>query len=72
MKSICFYSDLQLQFLGFNSSCSIIPSDIISKHLAQDKIYNGYYATSEIEHDSSACMDDNPLAKARGLSLRAG
>ena len=26
--------------------------------------------TSEIENDLSACTGDNPLAKARGLSLR--
>ena len=33
------------------------------------KVYTGYHDTSEIEHGLSACTVDNPLAKARGLSL---
>ena len=36
------------------------------------KVYTGYCGTSEIEHGLCACMVDNPLAKARGLSLRTG
>ena len=36
------------------------------------KVYTGYHGTSEIEHGLCACTDDNPLAKARGLSLRTG
>ena len=36
------------------------------------KVYTGYHGTSEIEHGLCACTVDNPLAKARGLSLRAG
>ena len=36
------------------------------------KIYTGYCGTSEIEHGLCACTVDNPLAKARGLSLRTG
>ena len=36
------------------------------------KIYTGYHGTSEIEHGLCACTVDNPLAKARGLSLRTG
>ena len=36
------------------------------------KVYTGYCGTSEIEHGLCACTVDNPLAKARGLSLRAG
>ena len=32
----------------------------------------GYLRTSEVEHGLSACTVDNPLAKARGLSLRTG
>ena len=32
----------------------------------------GYCGTSEIEHGLCACTVDNPLAKARGLSLRTG
>ena len=36
------------------------------------KDYTGYCGTSEIEHGLCACTVDNPLAKARGLSLRTG
>ena len=32
----------------------------------------GYHGTSEIEHGLCACTVDNPLARARGLSLRTG
>ena len=33
-------------------------------------VYIGYCGTSEIEHGLCACTVDNPLVKARGLSLR--
>ena len=36
------------------------------------KVYTGYCGTSEIEHGLCACTVDNPLAKARGFSLRTG
>ena len=37
------------------------------------KVYTGYpRVISEIEHGLCACTVDNPLAKARGLSLRTG
>ena len=36
------------------------------------KVYTGYHGTSEIEHGLCACTVENPLAKARGLSLRTG
>ena len=36
------------------------------------KVYTGYCGTSEIEDGFCACTVDNPLAKARGLSLRTG
>ena len=36
------------------------------------KVYTGYCSTSEIENGLCACTVDNPLAKARGLSLRTG
>ena len=35
-------------------------------------IYTGYHDTSEIEHGLCACTVDNPLAKARELSLHTG
>ena len=36
------------------------------------KVYTGYCGTSEIEHGLCACTVDNPIAKARGSSLRTG
>ena len=36
------------------------------------KVYTGNCGTSEIEHGLCACTVDNPLAKARGLSLCTG
>ena len=36
------------------------------------KVYTGYCGTSEIEHGLCACTFDNPLPKARALSLRTG
>ena len=36
------------------------------------KVYTGYRGTSEIEHGLCVCTVANPLAKARGLSLRTG
>ena len=36
------------------------------------KVSTGYHGTSEIEHGLCACTVDNPLARARGLSLRTG
>ena len=34
--------------------------------------YCGYCGTREIEQDLCACTVDNPLGKARGLSLHTG
>ena len=42
------------------------------RHSVMCKVYSGYCSTSEIEHGLCACTVDNPLAKARGLSLRTG
>ena len=36
------------------------------------KVYTGYCGSSEMEHGLCACTVNNPLAKARGLSLRTG
>ena len=36
------------------------------------KVYAEYHGTSEIKHGLCARTVDNPLAKARGLSLRTG
>ena len=36
------------------------------------KVYTGYHGTGEMEHGLCVCTVDNPLAKARGLSLRTG
>ena len=42
------------------------------RYYVKCKVYTGYCGTSEIEHGLCACTVDNPLAKARGLSLRTG
>ena len=44
----------------------------ITRYSVLCKVYTGYCGTSEIEHGLCACVVDNPLAKARGLSLRTG
>ena len=36
------------------------------------KVYTGYDGSMMIEHGLCACTVDNPLAKARGLSLHTG
>ena len=36
------------------------------------KVYTRYNGTSEVEHGLCTCTVDNPLAEARGLSLRTG
>ena len=36
------------------------------------KVYTRYHGTREIEQDLCACTVDNPVAKARGLSLHIG
>ena len=57
--------------------------DIVHVHVPQStdtqslariicNVYTGYHGTSEIEHGLCACTVDNPLAKARGLSLHTG
>ena len=43
-----------------------------TRHFVTCKVYTGHHGTSEIEHGLCACTVDNPLAKARGLSLRTG
>ena len=43
-----------------------------TKYPVTCKVYTEYHATSTIEHGLSACTVNNPLAKARGLSLRIG
>ena len=36
------------------------------------KVYIDEGGIKQLYHDQSTCMGDNPLAKARGLSPRAG
>ena len=50
----------------------IVPQSTHTQSLARDTPYNGYHGTSEIKHGLCACTVANPLAKARGLSLRTG
>ena len=55
-------------------SCIIIHTYPIfrMRYSVMCKVYPGYHDTSEIEHGLCVCTVDNPLAKARGLSLRTG
>ena len=61
-------------FRGLYASCTTIHRYPIfsTRHSVMYKVYTGYCGTSEIEHGLCACTVDNPLAKARGLSLRTG
>ena len=61
---------------------ALVPHSTDTQSLARDtpycvylllrKVYTGYCDTSEIEHGQCASTVDNPLAKARGLSVRTG
>ena len=42
-----------------------------TKYVAIDKVYTDS-VVKKVYHSVSACTEDNPLAKARGLSTRAG
>ena len=59
---------------SFNYPCTTIHRYPIfsTRYSAMCKVYTGYHGTSEIEHGLCACTVDNPLTKARGLSLRIG
>ena len=56
------------------SFCTTIPRYPIfnTRYSVMCKVYTEYHGTSEIEHGLCACTVDNPLAKARGLSLHTG
>ena len=60
--------------IDISANCTLFHRyPIFSKrHSVLCKVYNGYCGTSEIEHGFCACTVDNPLAKARRLSLRTG
>ena len=57
-----------------NRNCTTIHRYPIfsTRYSVMCKVYTGYHVTSEIEHSLCACMVDNPLPKARGLSLLTG
>ena len=46
--------------------------NLSTRYSVMCKVCNGYHGTSQTEHGLCACTVDNPLAKARGLSLRTG
>ena len=58
----------------FKENCTTIHRYPIfsTRYSVMCKVYTGNCGTSEIEHGLCACTVDNPLAKARGLSLRTG
>ena len=43
-----------------------------TRYSVMSRVYTGYRGTSEIEQGLYACTVGNPLARARGLSLRTG
>ena len=57
-----------------NVSCTTIHRYPIfsTRYSVMCKVYTGYLGISQIEHGLCACTVDNPIAKARGLSLRTG
>ena len=60
-------------FIVYTPCTTIHRYPIVStRYSVMCKVYTGYCGTSEIEHGLCACTVDNPLAKARGLSLRTG
>ena len=76
---LCPVVKVQIIFSGsLGSLISFVPGSIhrypifSTKYSVMCKVYTGYDGTSEIEHGLCACTVDNPLAKARGLSLRTG
>ena len=64
-----YYTTLSCKY-----TCTTIPRYPIfsTRYSVVCKIYTGYRGTSEIEYGLCACAVDNPLAEARGLSLRTG
>ena len=68
------YLSVQAHKPTLSPTCTTIPRYPIfnTRYSVICKVYTGYCGTSEIEHGLCACTVDNPLAKARGLSLRTG
>ena len=64
----------KIQVFLVNTSCTTIHRFPIftMRYSVLCKVYTEYHGTNEIEHGLCACTVDNPLAKARGLSLRTG
>ena len=78
--SVCFFatgvytlSQTSALFM-FNSTCTTFHRYPIfsTRYSVMCKVCTGYCGTSEVEHGLCAYTVDNPLAKARGLSLRTG
>ena len=65
---------LSYQNVISNCNCTTIHRDPIfsTRYCVMCKVYSRYCSKSEIEHGLCACTVDNPLAEARGLSLRTG
>ena len=60
-------------FILFHFGSSVHRYPIFStRYSVMCKVYTGCHDISEIEHGLCACMVDNPLPKARGLSLHTG
>ena len=61
-----------VNYLNVYASCTTFHRYPIlsTRYSVMCKVYTGDCGTSETEHGLCACTVDNPLAKARGLSLR--
>ena len=71
---LCYIVYLRHRCLSLCITCTTfhIYPILSTRYSVMCKVYTGYCGTSEIEHGLCACTVDNPLAKARGLSLRTG
>ena len=65
---------LYIYFAPIYLSCTTIHRYPVfsTRNSVMCKVYTGYCGTIELEHGLCACTVNNPLAKARGLSLRTG
>ena len=70
---LCFDGTTQKYLILIYTSTTIHRYPIFStRYSVMCTVPTGYCGTSELEHGLCACTVDNPLAIARGLSLRTG
>ena len=67
-RSLSLKPDFSIWACTKTNRCPILST----RYSLMCNVYTGYYGRSETEHGLCACTVDNPLAKARRLSLRTG